>query len=98
MTFIAENKIHIRKIQQSDVIRLQKWLSNPDILTYYEGRDQVFTIEKIKKKFFSLNDPIIRCIVEYEGNTIGYAQMYEVDDDSSHKRFGIDQFIGETSY
>lgn len=95
---IEENDILIRKIKADDAVQLSRWLSDPTVLTFYEGRGNPFTIEKVKKKFFSADESIIRCIVEYNGKAIGYVQMYEVERDLSIKRFGMDQFIGESSY
>jgi len=66
---------------------LAKWLSEPLVLEYYEGRDNSFDLEKVNKKFYQRKNGVIGCIVEFENVEIGYIQFY-----------GIDQFIGEIKY
>lgn len=42
--------INIRELEKDDAKDLEKWLSNPVVLEYYEGRDQVFDMDKVQKK------------------------------------------------
>lgn len=89
----------MRQLQPEDKHLLVKWLKNPSVLEYYEGRDNPFDLEKVNKKFYNWENGVIRFVVEYEGISIGYIQIYQIDDyDEKEKVFGMDQFIGETDY
>jgi len=96
----------VRTITLEDHLLLVKWLSDPIILEFYEGRDNPFNEEKILKKFYNRNDETFRCIVEYEGIPIGYIQYYLLDNEDkenygffeSQLIFGMDQFFGEPNY
>ena len=95
----------VRKLKEEDKPLLVSWLSNPGVLEYYEGRDQFFDLEKVDSVFYSSDDDEVKCIVEYEGKSIGYIQYYELDQAtkkeygySMEKVFGTDQFIGEVNY
>lgn len=101
------NAIKVRELEPKDNNLLAEWLSDPFVLTYYEGRDNPFDIEKVNEKFYVPNDDEVRCMVEYEGIDIGYIQYYQLDKESrgtyeylndSLVIYGIDQFIGETNY
>ncbi len=99
--------ITIRKLEEDDAKDLLKWLSNPIVLEYYEGRDNVFDMTKVQKKFYSYKPKKIRCIIEYNEKNIGYIQYYKLDDveitrllqsDKNDSCYGVDLFIGETDY
>lgn len=95
-----------------DYTLMSKWLSDPEVLTYYEGRNNSFDLEKTIKKFRrKIVEPIGQtpCIIEYEGKPIGYLQYYKtdteeyetdgkVDIDKYSNPYAMDLFIGETSY
>ena len=99
-----KESIKVRRLQEDDKYSLVKWLSDPVVLDFYEGRDNSFDMKKVNKNFYAQNPDIIRCIVEFEGLNIGYIQFYLVNDKTSkitdyHQDeiiFGMDQFIGET--
>lgn len=98
----------VRKLKDSDKKLLAKWLSNPVILQYYEGRDNPHNIELVTKHFFNVEDNYVTgCIVEYEGVEVGYIQYYPIEEEYKEKYgytnrneivYGMDQFIGESSY
>lgn len=110
----TDANIVIRKMEDciDDYGIMAKWLSNPNVLQYYEGRDKVFDLDKVMKKF----GPRVRgesvvnsCIVEYNKKKIGYIQYYKIDSneydvsDKIHMEkysapYGIDLFIGNTDY
>ncbi len=103
----TKGKIHIRPLEVKDTLTLAKWLSNPVVLEFYEGRDQVFTPEMIEDKFFNRKNGEIGCIVEFNNLEIGYLQYYPLDEETKLKYgyenskeliYGTDQFIGETDY
>ncbi|MFD2655202.1 hypothetical protein [Gracilibacillus thailandensis] len=45
-------KLKVRKIEKEDSYQLAKWLSKPSVLEFYEGRDNPFDLEKVKKDFY----------------------------------------------
>ncbi|MFE8701479.1 GNAT family N-acetyltransferase [Cytobacillus sp. FJAT-54145] len=102
-----KDKLIVRRLESGDNVLLAKWLSDPAVLEYYEGRDNPFDLEKVNEKFYGRNDGTVRCLIKYEDVGIGYIQYYEVDeegrdlygyDDRSQKIYGMDQFIGEIDY
>jgi aminoglycoside 6'-N-acetyltransferase len=110
MTNIVFNKgkLLVRKIEKSDASLMVKWLTDPEVLQYYEGRDRPQNIELVKQHFTHMeDDDETRCIVEYDNVEIGYIQFYPVDDNGKEQYqctelegriFGMDQFIGEKDY
>ena len=98
--FIIDNKnLRIRALVDNDKTLLEKWLSNPEVLQYYEGRDNTFDVEKVKREFFDDEDDATRCLIEYKEKPIGYLQFYEIDGEErelygysdsidSHLRYG----------
>lgn len=100
-------KLSARKIEEQDAELLAKWLSDPEVLRFYEGRDHPFSLQKVKETFYFRETGTHRCIVEWSGQPIGYIQYYVVNDDYRSKYgyedfegslYGMDQFIGETEY
>lgn len=106
--FIIQNEhLTVRHLLEEDKGLLVKWLSDPEILQYYEGRDNPHDEGKVAQHFFEDDEDVVRCVIEYGGTPIGYLQFYEVDeeerkiygyDDSTDLIYGMDQFIGEPAY
>ncbi|WP_078379928.1 GNAT family N-acetyltransferase [Sutcliffiella halmapala] len=99
--------LSVRKLEEKDNYLLAKWLSDPFVLEFYEGRDNPFNLERVNQVFYDPEDDEVKCIIEFEGKEIGYIQFYLIDDASrkvygyqmNHERiYGIDQFIGEVEY
>ncbi|WP_210470977.1 GNAT family N-acetyltransferase [Sporosarcina sp. 6E9] len=104
---IKEEDIRVRELVKNDKTKLAKWLSNPEVLQYYEGRDNPFDVEKVEREFFGDEDDVTRCLIEYKETPIGYVQFYEIDVEerglygypaSNDVIYGMDQFIGESLY
>jgi len=101
-----EGKITIRKLQEKDKVYLVKWLSTPAVLEFYEGRDKPYDLQMVEYDFYQRENDVEKCMVEYEGERIGYIQFYKVNEHTSEIKdfrgkgitYGIDQFIGETAY
>ncbi|WP_026692073.1 GNAT family N-acetyltransferase [Peribacillus kribbensis] len=98
-------KILVRELEEKDIPLLAKWLSDPAVLEFYEGRDNSFDYERVRNVFFKGEEEERKCMVEYEGQEIGYIQFYPLDKETralyGYREgvvFGIDQFIGEPSY
>ncbi|WP_426453011.1 GNAT family N-acetyltransferase [Paenibacillus sp. S-38] len=102
------NPLTVRQLQDTDAPLLQRWLNDPELLRYYEGRDRPYTMEMIQADFYDQDDPAAKCILEHSGKPIGYVQYYTVDGDeraeygleeqAGERCFGMDQFIGEPAY
>jgi aminoglycoside 6'-N-acetyltransferase len=92
---------------EDDALLLAKWLSDPRVLAYYEGRDRPHDLEMVKKHFYERSKDITQCIIEYEDRAIGYIQYYLITDEERIEYgngefqgniYGMDQFIGEIDY
>ncbi|MCT2536879.1 acetyltransferase [Aquibacillus koreensis] len=101
---IQKDALQVRYLEEKDKPLLANWLSNPNVLQFYEGRDQPFDLEQVNKVFYG-NDREGRCMVEFGGKEIGYIQFYTLDDITKATYgyndqiiYGIDQFIGEEDY
>ncbi|MGD7045001.1 GNAT family N-acetyltransferase [Jeotgalibacillus proteolyticus] len=103
---LRSQSITLRPILKMDVPLLKKWLSNPDVLRFYEGRDRLFNEENILQKFFRELEKETKCIITYDDCRVGYLQFYELDSRTMYSYgyfneevvVGMDQFIGETQY
>lgn len=100
-------KLVVRELEAKDKYLIAKWLSDPSVLEYYEGRDNPFDLEKVNEKFYVHENNLVRCMVEYDEVEIGYIQYYDLDDEErnlygydeiSESIYGMDQFIGEVDY
>ena len=105
MMLFQNDSLKVRILEEKDSHLLVKWLSNPSVLEFYEGRDNPFDLAKVKSVFYGSNDHEVKCIVEYANKAIGYVQFYQVDDETKKEYgyieenvFGTDQFIGEVEY
>ncbi len=105
MMLIQNDNLKVRMLEEKDSQRLVKWLSDPSVLEFYEGRDNPFNLEKVKSVFYCSEDNEVKCIVEYADTPIGYIQYYKLDDETKkeygyiHENvYGTDQFIGEVEY
>lgn len=95
----------VRRLKEQDKHLLAKWLSNPEVLKFYEGRDNPFDLDKVDRVFYTVEADEVKCILEYDGKSIGYIQYYELDvvtkKEYGYEKgriFGTDQFIGEADY
>lgn len=95
----------VRILRKEDNHQLAKWLSDPAVLEFYEGRDNPFDAEKVNQVFYD-DDDAIKCLVEFNEKAIGYIQFYQLDEETrtvygygkEENIYGIDQFIGEVEY
>lgn len=101
------NELNVRELELKDAALLAKWLSDPEVLAYYEGRDRPHDLERVIEHFFNDDHDVTRCIVQCRGKDIGYIQFYKIGEDEiaaygyrdyNGQVYGMDQFIGETSY
>lgn len=100
--------ITVRELEERDESSLVFWLSNPDVLQYYGGRDHPHDPALVREHFY-VDDEETRCLIEYDGKPIGYIQFYPLDEEGLYHygyekaeagsiAFGMDQFIGEPTY
>lgn len=107
MIFCENGKLAVRSLEFSDKKLLVKWLSDNEVLQYYEGRDKPFNENLVEEKFYADKINVTKCIIEYYEKPIGYIQYYIVDEEEREEyeyfgfkgtMFGTDQFIGESNY
>ncbi len=101
---LARGEISLRPLRKEDAPLLLKWMRDPAVLEWYEGRDQIFTPERIREDFFTEEPGMHRCAVEYRARPVGYVQIYPLSPEGmeeygyshpEHRAFALDQFIGE---
>ena len=107
MLIYKDGPITVRELRKEDNHILAKWLSDPEVLQYYEGRDNPFDLAKVNEKFYNCDENEMKCMVEFDSVEIGYIQYYELDEetrnhygyfDAASKIYGMDQFIGDTTF
>lgn len=101
---LQDGPVALRPLTPNDADLLLRWLTDTRNLAYWEGPHEVFSPARIQDDFYEDEWNASRCIIEYEGQPIGYVQAYQLDgelfDEYEYPRrdgkvFGIDQFIGE---
>ncbi|MGH0425251.1 isochorismatase family protein [Bacillus pretiosus] len=106
MLFQKDN-ISIRYVIEEDAPIISKWLTDPEVLKYYEGRDNPQSVEMVLNHFIhNPNSHEKRCLIAFDAVPIGYIQMYPIDSEwktlygyeESQNVWGMDQFIGEPTY
>ena len=106
MEIIKEKEISLRLLREQDKNLLLKWLTDERVLNYWEGKSAIFDLTRIEEDFYS-EEGLIRAIIEYQGQAIGYLQMYKLDNEALEEYsyqsknkvvYGVDQFIGEPEY
>jgi aminoglycoside 6'-N-acetyltransferase len=111
---IQQDEITIRLMQDEmhDYKLMAKWLTDEQVLKFYEGRDNPFDLERIIETYkpaIEGNDPVVPYVFYYQNIPIGYLQYCALNDLSQTDRqlyyleqtdyvYGIDLFIGETDY
>ncbi len=110
-SLIQEGDIALRlmRAEMPDYELMAQWLTDPRVLEFYEGRDNLFPLERIIAKYSPRAlgaDRVTPCFILYHAAPIGYMQFYPVTDAHKHEYgfaasdevagiYGIDQFIGE---
>ena len=105
---ITDGKIRLRELEESDKPILLKWLTDERILNFWEGKSAVFDMDRINAQYYCEEEvEVIRAIIEFEGQSIGYVHMYNLDKTLMEEYeysitdkvvYGIDQFIGEPEF
>jgi aminoglycoside 6'-N-acetyltransferase len=104
---IFKNDILIRPMNEGDYALMAKWLSDEKVLEHYGPR---LTLEQVIAKYgprIEGNHSVKPYIIEYKNTPIGYMQYYPITtaqlklygySEENEKVFGVDQFIGDTSF
>ena len=90
----------------ADLEALARWLSDPRVLEFYEGRDQPFSLADVQEKYAPrvlAADGVQGCLIVAAGRPVGYLQYerlaaedlqeYGLPPDAN--TYGLDLFIGE---
>ncbi|MDZ7728589.1 MAG: GNAT family N-acetyltransferase [Dehalococcoidia bacterium] len=90
--------------EPADYALMARWLRDPRVLRWYEGRDRAFAYGDVVAKFAPrvLSAEGVRpCIIEVDGAPAGYLQYYPVEDPSDYGledatgAWAFDLFLGE---
>ena len=96
------------KDDEADYATMARWLTDPRVLEYYEGRDNPYPIERVRRELsprLLAEEGVTPCFFVLQGEPVGYTQYYvvreperleyELDGDADLTgMYGIDQFIG----
>lgn len=102
-----ENLLVVRELSADDYPTLSRWLTDPRVLEFYEGRENPHNLDKVTEVFGSKQDRcVMGCIVRFDEKDIGYIQFYPVSEAQKSEYgmnddalvYGMDQFIGEPEY
>lgn len=105
LPFLQTDGIALRMLDPEDAPLLLKWLTDPAVLEWYEGRDNPYDAKRIREDFYGTSETEARCLVLYKERPVGYMQFYLLEDEEREaygyaegpdRIYGLDQFIGET--
>jgi aminoglycoside 6'-N-acetyltransferase len=90
---------------------MSKWLTNPRVLQFYEGRDSPLSLEQIAEKYeprILVAEGVTPCLLLLRGTAIGYLQYdpiaedttvsYGLGDGNIADVYALDMFIGEPDF
>jgi release factor glutamine methyltransferase len=82
----------------SDYAHLLRWLSTPEVLEWYKGRDTSFDLATILAEYGPggrhERDGTVAGIIELDGDPIGYVQFSELDDPDDAAAFDLEDGRG----
>lgn len=112
MTVWRSGELAIRPLADDDhdIEQMARWLSDPAVLEWYEGRDRPFDAARIRAEYapdVQLAEGVEPGIIEVAGEAVGYVQWYEVarfveeyglpPDEDPTDVWAVDLFIGDPS-
>lgn len=98
ITILREGDLSVRRLvnRRDDYERMHRWLTTPEVLEWYEGRDRRFGLDDIVRDYGPGSDlergRVESAIIELDDRAVGYVQLYEVGDDAA--AFGLDDGAG----
>ena len=101
--------IRLMRDDETDYATMARWLTDSQVLEYYEGRDNACPIERVRTEYsprLMAADGVVSCLLTHQSAPIGYLQFYPINEDrrveydlppdaSIDGLYGIDMFIGE---
>ncbi len=100
-----EGSLRVRPLRGGDALILCRWLNDPRVLTFYEGRDKPHNIHMVRRRFLSKTDPnqVLGHLVLWNGSPLGYIQTYFLKEETitgfrysgRNRVYGMDLFLGE---
>ncbi|MFQ6020158.1 MAG: GNAT family N-acetyltransferase [Dehalococcoidia bacterium] len=100
---IQGDKTSVRPLGRDDLSYLHRWLNDPEVMQYWQGRDRPLTMEDIERLYLSRIegmdplDPTLRCFtIEAEGRPIGLIQYSRLERED--RTAEIDVFIGDRGF
>ncbi|MCL5116506.1 MAG: acetyltransferase [Firmicutes bacterium] len=103
---LTAGSLTIRPLIPEDVAPLRRWLTTPEVLAYYEGRDRPHTEEMVRERYLSkTGEPVQGLLILWWDAPAGYLQVYPLSMadcvaygyEPGLSVFGMDLFIGEPS-
>ncbi len=100
----SDGSLVVRRLEVADLPQLCVWRSDPRVLEFYGGRDTCLDLGAARDKFLpriSGESHIRPCLLQLDGQALGYLQYYEVRDPQEYEladaedTWAIDLFIGE---
>ena len=67
---------------------MARWLTDPRVLEFYHGRDQPHPYQRVIERYGPRTrgeSPVRPCILDYQGEEIGYLQFYPVTDPQEYE-------------
>ncbi len=107
-TLFHDGDLHVRHLlnQPDDLALMLRWLRTPEVLEWFEGRDQDHDLDDVRARYGPggehEREGTISTIFEVAGRPVGYLQLYELGrwagdfglDDGSGI-WSLDLFVGE---
>lgn len=101
--------VQIRRMTEIDYGKMLEWRQDEDVKKFYSNPHDSYTLEKVVNKYKARiegNDKKTPCIIEHNGNPIGYIQYYELEIEEKQKyelpvkiiTYGMDILIGSAGY
>lgn len=102
----GELSIRSMRDETEDYVAVARWLSDERVLEWYDGRDDPSDEAAVREHYGPRvrgEEEVAQWILELDGEPIGHAQTYRIDEDAGEPRTGlvppdagaIDIFIGE---
>lgn len=66
--------LKVRMLEEDNVL-LAKWLSDPSVLEFYEGRDNPFNLDKVNEVFYPPEDEEVRSNVNLEYQKVHFLHL-----------------------
>jgi len=102
---LIQNEVLVLRLMRDDMQDYQlmaKWLTDPAVLEFYEGRDNPYPLAKVLDKYqprLLAQEHVIPCIVLHRDVAIGYLQYYCLADTDKQDDggYGLTRSSGDTT-